>query len=342
MIRVMVRSLGFGTGKATIGLSLWWSLSFLLAVLTAAASAWAELPLPDNFSYSVRIQLPLREKSNLGSGFFFRHGESTYLVTARHVLFAPTRVRVKDGASFAIPRRLVHRLRYHKASRLLALEGVLGTKERDEMISHPTTNESGKLTILDLYDKSQRLVLKAHEATVVTCEPGTGQLELRLTAMWIKGFVKYHPVQDVAIIKLEGPTGFVTEVQAKKPERLTALDAADLKRMDDVLPGSQILMLGFTYPENQPTSLKVRRPMLTKGTVEGKNEVSRLLALDCISNPGDSGGLVLQETGEGQDGKHLKGVGVVSGGFQYHKGGQDSKKYSLVIPIDALVELLSQ
>lgn len=314
-----------------------------LGIVAPSAPIMAELPGPDDFSYAVRIQLPLREKFNLGSGFYFTHGGSIYLVTARHVLFAPTQVRVKDGAIFAIPRHLLHRIRYHKASRLLTLEGTLSPKERDDILKHPSINESGRQTIQDLYEKSQRLALRAHEATVVTCEPGTGELELRLTAMLIKGLVTYHPIQDVAVVRLGRPNSFVPEVQVKNPEKLTVLDAEDLKRMVDVLPGSRVFMLGFTYPGNQPTSLKVRHPLLTKGTVAGKNEILRLLALDGAANPGDSGGLVLQEVDEGPRGKHVKGIGLISGGFRYQKkDGQDSKNYALAIPVDALVELLDQ
>jgi hypothetical protein len=135
----------------------------LLGVL--ASSVLAEpspLLLPGNFSYAVRIALPLHEKAVLGSGFYYRNEESTYLVTARHVLFAPTQVAVKDGATFPIPRQLLHRIRYDKAGRLLSLEGVLSSKERDAILTHPSTNESGKQVIQYLYEKSQSLKLKAH------------------------------------------------------------------------------------------------------------------------------------------------------------------------------------
>ena len=314
----------------------------MLGIFAPSRPAGAELPMPDNFSYSVRIQLALREKFNLGSGFYFSHGGSIYLVTARHVLFAPTQVRAKDGSIFALPRHLLHRIRYHKASRLLSLEGVLSSRERDDILKHPSINEAGRQTIQDLYEKPQRLALRAHEATVVTCEPGKGELGLRLTAMFIKGLVRYHPVQDVAVVKLGGQAGFVSEVQGKELDKVTALDTADLKRMDHVPQGSQVYMLGFTYPGNEPTSLKVRRPLLRKGIVEGKDEVSRLLALDCAANPGDSGGLVLQEVDEGARGKHLKGVGIISGGFRYQREGQGAKGYSLAIPADAVTELLDR
>ena len=317
-----------------------------------AASVLAEpspLLLPDNFSYAVRIALPLHEKAVLGSGFYYRNEESTYLVTARHVLFAPTQVAVKDGATFPIPRQLLHRIRYDKAGRLLSLEGVLSSKERDAILTHPSTNESGKQVIQYLYEKSQSLKLKAHTATLITCAPGTGELELGLTRMLIKGLVKYHPVQDVAVIKIGDPTtcgthnciDFVPEVQVRKSGNLTALDATDVKLMHDVVTGSQILVLGFATSKTEEPSLERKQPLLRKGTVAGMNKELGIIALDCAAYPGDSGGLVL-EVGEGSDEKHLKGIGVMSSVYHYEKDKQDSKNYSLATALDAVIELLNQ
>ena len=323
---------------------------FLLGVLSSSVLAEPSgLLLPDNFSYAARIVLPLHEKAVLGSGFYYRTEESMYLVTARHVLFAPTQVAIKDGATFPIPRQLLHRIRYDKAGRLLSLEGVLSSKEKDAILTHPSTNESGRQAVEYLYEKSQRLKLKAHTATVVTCAPGTGELELGLTRMLIKGLVKYHPVQDVAVIKIGGPTtcgahtctDFVPEVQVRKPENLTALDATDVKLMHDVVTGSQILVLGFTSSTTEEPSLERKQPLLRKGTVAGMNKELGIIALDCAAYPGDSGGLVL-EVGEGSDEKHLKGIGVMSGVFHYEKDKQDSKNYSFATALDAVIELLNQ
>ena len=325
-------------------------LLFLLGVLASPVLAGPSgLLLPDNFSYAVRIALPLHEKAVLGSGFYYRNEESTYLVTARHVLFASTQVEIKDGATFSVPRQLLNRIRYDKTSRLLSLEGVLSSREKDEILMHPSTNESGRQAIQYLYEKSQRLKLKAHIATVVTCAPGTGELELGLTRMLINGLVKYHPVQDVTVIKIGRPTtcgahnciDFVPEVQVKKSENLTALDATDVKLMRDVVTGSQVLVLGFTSSTTEEPSLEHKQPLLRKGTVAGTNKELGMIALDCAAYPGDSGGLVL-EVGEGPDGRHFKGIGVMSRVFHYEKDKQDSKNYSIATALDAVMELLNQ
>jgi hypothetical protein len=323
---------------------------FLLGVL--ASSVLAEpsgLLRPDNFSYAVRIGLPLHEKAVLGNGFYYRNKESTYIVTARHVLFAPTQVVIKDGATFPIPRQLIHRIRYDKTNRILSLEGVLSSKEKDEILMHSSTNESGRRAVEYLYEKSQRLKLKAHIATVVTYAPGSGELELGLTRMMIKGLVKYHPVQDVAVIKIGGSTtceahnciDFVPEVQVRKSENLTALDATDVRLMHDVVMGSQVVVLGFTSSATDGLSLERKQPLLRKGKVAATNKELGIIALDCAVYPGDSGGLVL-EIVEGSDERHFKGIGVMSGLLHYEKDKQDSKNYSLATALDAVIELLNQ
>lgn len=323
---------------------------FLLGVL--ALSVLAEpsgLPSPDKFSYAVRIALPLYEKAVLGSGFYYRNGESMYVVTARHVLFAPTQVAIKDDATFSIPRQLLHRIRYDKAVRLLSLEGVLSSKEKDEILTHPSTNESGRQAVEYLYEKSQKLKLKAHVATAVTYAPGSGELELGLTRMLMKGLIKYHPVQDVAVIKIGRSTicgvhhciDFVPEVQARKSENLIALNATDVKLMHDVVMGSQVLVLGFTSSATKERPLERKQPLLRKGTVAGVNKELGIVALDCATYPGDSGGLVL-EVGEGSNAKHFKGIGVMSGLFHYESDKQNSKNYSLATALDTVIELLNQ
>lgn len=331
--------------RTLLCLTLWLLGVFALSVLAEASEAL----LPDNYSYAVRIQLPLHEKGVLGSGFYYRNGESTYLVTARHVLFAPTQVAVKDGATFALPRELLHRIRYDKISRLLSLEGVLSVKERDEILLQPSTNENARQAILYLYENSQTLRLKAHTATVVTCAPGTGELELRLTAMVIKGLVKYHPVQDVAVIKIGRSTtcqgyrciDFVPEVRVLKAGDLAALDVTDLKLMQDVVTGSPVRVLGFTSSGIEESSLERRQPLLRKGTVAGKNKELGIIALACAAYRGDSGGPVL-EIEEGPDKKHVKAIGIMSSTFHYEKDKKDSKDFSLATPLDALMEVLNQ
>ena len=295
--------------------------------------------LPDNFGYAVRISVPLHEKGVLGSGFYYLDEGSMYVVTARHVLFAATQVEIKDGGAFPIPRQLLHRIKYDKKGRLLSFEGVLSSKERDEMLLHPSVNEDGRQAIEYLYEKSQKLRLKAHTATVVTCSPGTGELELGLTRMLIKGLIKYHPVQDVALIKIGRAakcgentcTEFVDEARVKKPENVLALDSAHVELMNDVVTGSAAFVFGNDS----------KQPLLRESSVAGKNRELGLIILQGAARPGDSGGLAIK-VDKTPEGKSFKGIGVMSSVFHFERDKQDSGNYSLAVAFDAVLELLKE
>jgi hypothetical protein len=295
--------------------------------------------LPDNFGYAVRIAVPLHEKAVAASGFYYQDGGSVYVVTARHVLFAPTQVEIKDGSSFPIPRQLVHRIKYDKKGRLLSFQGVLSSKEKDEMLTHPSVNEDGRQAIEYLYERSQKLKLKAHTGTIVTCSPGTGELELGLTRMLIKGLIKYHPVQDVALIKIgrvakcdeNACTDFVDEVRVKKPENVMVLDSAHVELMNDVVTGSAAFVFGNDS----------KQPLLRESSVAGKNRDLGLIILQGAAQPGDSGGLVIKVE-QTPAGKSFKGIGVMSSVFHYERDKQESGDYSLAVAFDAVIELLKE
>jgi hypothetical protein len=295
--------------------------------------------LPDNFGYAVRIAVPLHEKAVVASGFYYHDEGSMYVVTARHVLFATTQVEIKDGVAFPVPRQLVHRIKYDKKVRLLSFEGVLSSKEKDEMLMHPSVNEDGRQAIQYLYEKSQKLKLKAHTATVVTCSPGTGELELGLTRMVIKGLIKYHPVQDVALIKIGRAakcgentcTDFVDEVRVNKPENVLTLDSAHVELMNDVVIGSEVFVFGNDS----------RQPLLRESSVAGKNKELGLIILHGAAHPGDSGGLAIK-VDQAPGGKSFKGIGVMSSVFHYERDKQDSRNYSLAVAFDAVMELLKE
>jgi hypothetical protein len=304
--------------------------------------------LPDNFSYSVRIGVPLHEKFVVASGFYLQNQTSVYMVTARHVLFGPTQVQLGEGASVPIPRHLAYRFRLDKKSRLLIFDGVLSVQERDDMLMHPSMNDGGRVVVQVLYEKSQKLRLRAHTANVITCEPGTGEFELGLTRMLIKDLIKYHPVRDVAVMKLgtvamcgAAPcTNFVEEVRVKKTERVNALDLGRMKLIDAVAAGEEVFVPGYAASAVVQPSLERRPPTLRKSVVAGIRKDVGAILIRGTARPGDSGGLVV-EVDQNADQAHFKGVGIVSARLQYERGSEDPKEYSLAVGLDALMELLN-
>jgi hypothetical protein len=312
-------------------------LSFLLLSGGVLPSLRADGPAPSlaaDFGYAVRIFLPLHEKTIMGSGFYYYDGETTYLVTARHVLFAPTEVEVKEGAAFAVPGHLMGKMKYHKRGRILRFDGVLSLADKDAMLTHPSVNEYGRQAILRLYERSQRLKLRGHTATVAGCSPEAGKSEIGLTRMLIQGLIKYHPEQDVAVIRIargvnRGENG---------PPVLPALLPANVKRMDDVLTGDAALVPGYGPGEDGRQSRECTAPSFREGAVVGKDRGRGVIFLNCPAYPGESGGLVAGvDYTSGR--KELKGIGVMSGGF-HREDEEHSEDYAVAVAMDGVMELL--
>jgi hypothetical protein len=306
-------------------------------------------PADGDFRYAAQIVAPLREKTVLGSGFYYRDEKAVYLVTARHVLFAPTQVDLADGAGFPVPRRLAHRMHYDSKSKVLSFDGVLSIQERDDFLMQPSLSGEGRKAVLRLYEKSQSLKLRAHTAIAFTCSPGTGELEMRLTAMLIKGLIKYHPSQDVVVLRIgtnatcagNDCIAFAEEVTVRKPENTVALGPANLKPMSDVEAGSEVSVLGYTSPAPEPSSPKSRQPLLRRMAVNAKNRDLGIIFLDGRLHPGESGGLVMK-AGRNTERNGMEAVGIVSGVLRETRGTQPQKGLSIVVALDAVMELLKE
>jgi hypothetical protein len=309
----------------------------------------AATPADGDFRYAAQIVASLREKTVLGSGFYYRDEKAVYLVTARHVLFGPTQVDLADGAGFPVPRRLGHRMHYDTKSKLLSFDGVLSVQERDDFLMQPSISGEGRKAVLRLYEKSQSLKLRAHTATAFTCSPGTGELEMRLTAMLIKGLIKYHPSQDVVVLRIgtnatcagNGCIAFVEEVTVRKPENTVALGPANLKPMSDVEAGSEVSVFGYTSPGTEPSSPKSRQPLLRHMAVAAKNRDLGIILLDGLLHHGESGGLVMKAWRNTEQ-NGIEAVGIVSGVLRETRGTQPQKVLSIVVALDAVMELLKE
>jgi S1-C subfamily serine protease len=75
----------------------------ILALLSPETShSTPDLP-DDNLAYPVLLV----SKEGTGSGFFYNKDDATYLITARHVLFQETSIRVPEP--FIVPTPLRHK-----------------------------------------------------------------------------------------------------------------------------------------------------------------------------------------------------------------------------------------
>jgi hypothetical protein len=127
-----------------------------------------------------------------------------------------------------------------------------------------------------------------------------------------------------------------------------------VKYFREILVANQIFLFGY------PTSIGIKknpeidylRPLLRTGIIAGINDQKKTIILDCPVNYGNSGGPVLEVEEDGFARK-FRVIGVVSKfvpavevwenkTHRYHYGTITNSGYSIVIPMDFVMELIRQ
>jgi hypothetical protein len=338
--------------------SLLFFLTFLLSLLSPGTSH-SNPDLPDD---SLVYPVLLMSKEGTGSGFFYNKGDTTYLITARHVLFQETSVRVPEH--FFIPKALIHKFYYEedkgKKEFLLKFYGVMSESERDELIK--TVQVSNQVNfnkaIKQLYEKSQKLELISEEITLFSVVPkrfggiGVNEIEVKLTNLFKSGDVKYHPSQDIAFVKIgvfskvEGQKDEIVKfkegITSKRGEGFLGLEKDNFKLLKDVIVGNPAFVFGY------PTSitkidpwLDIKLPLLRKGIIAGKNESLSAIILDCPIFYGNSGGLVIEVEKTSLTETKYKAIGVITNFVPYDIKWFQNSGYSIVVPMDFVEELIA-
>ncbi len=134
---------------------------------------------------------------------------------------------------------------------------------------------------------------------------------------------------------------FVPEATIKRGTAIKGISQDSTKLFDDVLTGNAVFVFG--YPTSLSTSphLDIRKPLLRKGIIAGKNKIHKTIVLDCPMYFGNSGGLVIEVERE-PFGEHLKAIGVVSAFVAFEKKWIENSGYSVAIPMDFVQELLAE
>ncbi len=195
--------------------------SFIVVFLLSAGTSHSYPDLPGtNSKYPVLIVT----KAGSSSGFFYNRDNAIYLITARHVLFKNTSLRVSE--QFEIPKTMRHKVFFNadkvKKGYILTFSGVMTESDRDELIKTTSRPEhfNFKEAIDKLYIESQQLELRNDKITLLSYVPkrfggkGINEIELQLTKLYKNGQIKYHLSHDVAYIKL----GVTKKVEKKVRE----------------------------------------------------------------------------------------------------------------------------
>ena len=294
--------------------------AFVVALAAASPVATAAEPLAarraipgDNLGYPVLLS----SDTSSGSGFFINTATTTYLVTAKHVLF-------KDegrSAEFHSPRI------------------NLRAYSRDPAEPRPN------VASLDLPAMQAAGLIKRHATRdVVVINIGF------ITATLPDGNPAVETAAGTGLMIF--PAGVT--LLSSAPDGIVGVDVKLVRRFEDVLVGNDAIVFGF--PSSLRLSpipqLDYDRPLLQKGVIAGLNLRDKYVVINCPAYPGNSGGPVFQIEPEPFSNRFWL-IGLVTHRVPYIEEWKGERNrvpiqsstiigatYSVVTPIDYALELL--
>ena len=331
------------------------TLFLFVAVLLFLKNAEAKRDIPDNnLAYPALIII---DEHFSGSGFFYRSGSCLYFITARHVLFnAIFSVELeKLPSKFKFPDHLKHRIFFNKGKKQLLFVGVMNTKEKQELLKLSQDEIYFNNAIEKLFKLSQRIKLKGMTATIISYsdkkdEPNVNEFQLNLEAFFRVDKILYHPSYDIAAIRIGRiitkngirKIKIGKEIQPKSYSKIVCAREESIKKFDNVLVGNEVFIFGYPTSLSISPHIGIKKPLLRKGIVAGKNKFLKTIILDCPAYPGNSGGLVIEIERIGVANYNLSPIGIVSEYVPFYKKVTQNSGYSIVVPMDAVNELISK
>ena len=183
-------------------------------------------------------------------------------------------------------------------------------------------------------------------------------INLDLIQLVHAGNVRFSTNQDIVLVRIEScqPNDH-NVVHALSGvtinQGINASDEGWLCHLADVDVGADVYMFGY------PTSLTApiremfdpTQPLLRKGIVAGINPSKRIIIVDCPSYQGNSGGPVVQVEHPSLGATEYKIIGLVSRfvpfqeewenkTFRYSYVGISNSGYTIIVPIDVVLEMV--
>ncbi|MCK4826731.1 trypsin-like peptidase domain-containing protein [bacterium] len=329
---------------------------FLFLFFHGTSRSYPDIP-DDNLAYPVLL---VSKDGGSGSGFFYNKDDASYLITARHVLFKETTLRVRER--FVVPKPLRHKL-FCEEDKLrkefvLTFCGVMSQEDRDELMRADSAQGhfNFKEAIEKLYEDSQKLKLRNDEITLFSNVPsrfggkGINEIELKLTKLLETGHISYHPSHDVAYIRIgiskkvgeQDQIDLLGGVTKKQGSGFIGVAKDNFKLLKDVYVGNQVFVFGY------PTSitridpwLDISLPLLRKGIIAGINNDLKAVILDCPVFQGNSGGLVIEVEEKSFKEIKYRAIGLVTNFVPYKKKWFQNSGYSVVVPMDFVNDLIA-
>jgi hypothetical protein len=228
-------------------------------------------------------------------------------------------------------------------------------EEKNELLNISKKNKPFEKAIQMLFQASQNVLLKSGTVTLYSYPPRiegaeVNELKLDLNKLMKNRGVRYHPSSDVAVVSigrtlkkdekkyLEFLPG-ITQPQEKKAHILSLANEG-IKMFKDVTVSNEVFMFG--YPTSLATNpqIDIKRPLLRRGVVAGKNELLKTIILDCPAFYGNSGGLVLEVDRVSLVNIEFRGIGIISQLVPYAGRWIENSGYTIAVPMDVVAEML--
>lgn len=165
--------------------------------------------------------------------------------------------------------------------------------------------------------------------------------------------------KDIAIIRLASLDA--NKIMVRKgvlinnPDNaiLTSTHLTSLKQYDNVSIGSDIYIFGFptSIGIQQFPQIEYEKPLLRKGILAGKNDISKKIILDCFVYWGNSGGPVLDAEEVSIGGRKYNIIGVITQFVPLVNKWEDIQKqsklevtnsgYSIAEPVDEIINIIN-
>jgi S1-C subfamily serine protease len=217
-----------------------------------------------------------------------------------------------------------------------------------------------------LRDKTLQILSYSKEPS----NPDSNIATLDLETLEKNGDIKWHPTQDVAVVRIGAidadqqpptdksvaPTDKPTlhtvipipgvAIVKLAPTGIVGVDINSVQSFSDILVGNEVVVFG--YPTSlglaQNPQLDPRRPLLRRGMVAGLTHRKSII-LDCAVYFGNSGGPVIQVEPYGPFQTHFAVIGVVSEYVPFADQGRtfqylNNSGYSVAVPMDFVLELI--
>lgn len=153
--------------------------------------------------------------------------------------------------------------------------------------------------------------------------------------------------QDQRMILLDGVQRLSSHVG-----NIVVTPPKHLKKFADVLISNEVFILGYPSSLGAHGQIELKKPLLRKGIVAGKNTSNETIILDCPVYFGNSGGVAIEVEEVGQ-GRKFRVIGVVSQyipfveqlqskQLRYTNLNYENSGYSVAVPIDTIFDLTKE